>query len=116
MRDFDRVGVPDGVSVVRQHLLGAVVGAGVELGVLGLVVALGDDPTLYGRLVVRLQVHVVDPTLEHHGQGPGRAGVDETGAEPWKRKHSNLLKVCFWLISMTFKYKYEVAFLYLRGY
>lgn len=78
MGDLHRVGVTHGVGVVSKHLLGAVVGRRVEVVVAGaVVVALGDDAAAHSRLVVSLEVNVVDVTLELHGQRPGRPSVDE---------------------------------------
>lgn len=42
-----------------------------------MVVALGDDAAAHGRLVVGLEVDVVDVALELHGQRPGRPSVDK---------------------------------------
>lgn len=78
MSDLHRVGIPHGVGVVGQHLLRAVVGRRVKVLVAGaVVVALGDDAAPYGRLVVSLEVDVIDVALELHGQRPGRPSVDK---------------------------------------
>lgn len=80
--DLHRVGVPHGVGVVGKHLLRAVVGRRVEvLLVCTVVVALGDDAAAHGRLVVGLEVDVVDVALELHRQRPGRPGVDKARPE-----------------------------------
>lgn len=83
MGDLHRVGVPHGVGVVGQHLLRAVVGRRVEVLVArAVVVALGDDAAAHGRLVVGLEVDVVDVALELHGERPGRPSVDKTRPVP----------------------------------
>lgn len=77
MGNFDRVGVSHCICVICQHFLRAVVRLHVVVQVLWVEVAFGDDAAADGRWVIRLQVDIINLTLELHGEGSSMPCVDK---------------------------------------